>query len=259
MNIDTRQLKKFANNLIKIRKTSFPQIMNNVITTTTYEISNTLKKETIPKTFIKRNNFAPMSIRYNRVIGYNMNTMFGMVGQIQNAGQNNAKTMLEQNEKGEPIQSKSKHTTIGLKNIRTNNTFSKTIKKDKRITNLDPVPAQNILRNFRYNSNTDDKTLELTRLAGLIVSNKIKTLNKPLIARTKNNKLGIYSIKNSGDGKVKIEKLYSMKDKTTNIKKREWLKPTYEKQMNNLDRIYTRTAKAILDRNARAFKIEIRE
>lgn len=259
MNIDTSKLRKFGDNLIRIRKTSFPQIMNNVISTTTYEISNTLKKETIPKTFTKRNNFAPMSIRYNRAIGNNMNTMFGMVGQIQNAGQNNAKTLLEENEKGQPIESKTKHTVVGLKQIRTNNAFNKTIKKEDRLTNLDPVPAQHILRNFRFNSsNADDKDIELKRIIGLVASKRIKTLNKPIIARNKNNELGIYKIQNTGNNETKVEKLYKLSNKTTRIKKREWLKPTYEKQMKNLDQIYTKTAKNILDKNARAFQIQIK-
>lgn len=264
MHIDTNQLKKFGDNLIKINKISFPKIINNTINKTTYEIANKLKKEVIPNKFTKRNNFAPMTIRYNRAIGYNLNTMFGMVGQIANAGINNTKTLLEENELGKPIQSKTKHTLLGLKSIRTGNAFNKTIKKENRITNLKPILAQQILRNFRYISNNDTKqTLELSRVSGLIASNRIRTLNKPIIAYNKNNKLGIYKIEkinkeSKTDNKVKITKLYSLNDKTTSIKKTTWLKDTYEKQMNNIDKIYTETAKDILDKNARAFNIQIK-
>lgn len=271
MHIDTKQLKKFGDNLIKIQKTSFPKIINNVMNTAVYEISSKLKKETIPKKFVKRNNFAPMSIRYNRAIGYNLNTMFSMVGQIANAGANNTKTMLEENELGKPIQSRTKHTLLGLKSIRTGNTFSKTIKKENRLANLKPIPVQHILRNFRYinsnntieNTGSTNQTLELSRISGLIAGNRIKTLNKPIIARTKNNKLGIYRVEkinkeSKTDNKVKITKLYSLNNKTTNIKRTAWLKDTYEKEIKNIDKIYTKTAKNILDRNARAFNIQIR-
>lgn len=274
MHIDTKQLRKFGDNLIKIHKTSFPKIINNVMNTAVYEISNKLKKETIPKKFAKRNNFAPMSIRYNRAIGYNLNTMFSMVGQIQNAGINNTKTILEENELGKPVQSKTKHTLLGLKNIRTGNTFSKTIKKENRLTNLKPIPAQHILRNFRYinnktnnttpeNTNSTSQTLELSRISGLMAHNRIRTLNKPIIAGTKNNRLGIYRLEkinkeSKTDNRVKITKLYSLNSKTTNIKRTAWLKDTYEKELNNMDRIYIKTAKSILNRNARAFNMQMR-
>lgn len=264
MHIDTNQLKKFADNLVVIHKVSFPKIMNNLINKTTYEITNKLKKEVIPSRFKKRNNFAPMSIRYNRAVGYNLNTMFGMVGQIANAGTNNTKTLLEENELGKPIQAKTKHTLLGLKNIRTGNAFNKTIKKENRLTNLKPVLAEQILRNFRYISNNDTKqTLELSRVSGLVAHNRIRTLNKPIIAYNKNNKLGIYKVEkinkeSKTDNKVKITKLYSLNDKTTNIKRTTWLKDTYEKQLNNIDKIYIETAKDILDKNARAFNIQIK-
>ena len=274
MHIDTKQLRKFGDNLIKIHKTSFPKIINNVMNTAVYKISNKLKKETIPKKFVKRNNFAPMSIRYNRAIDYNLNTMFSMVGQIQNAGINNTKTILEENELGKPVQSKTKHTLLGLKNIRTGNTFSKTIKKENRLTNLKPIPAEHILRNFRYinnktnnttpeNTNSTSQTLELSRISGLMAHNRIRTLNKPIIARTKNNRLGIYRLEkinkeSKTDNRVKITKLYSLNSKTTNIKRTAWLKDTYEKELKNMDRIYTKTAKSILDRNARAFNMQMR-
>ena len=140
----------------------------------------------------------------------------------------------------------------------------KTIKKENRITNLKPILAQQILRNFRYTSNNDtDQMLELNRVSGLIAGNRIKTLNKPIIDYNKNNKLGIYKIEkinkeSKTDNKVKITKLYSLNNKTTSIKKTTWLKDTYEKQMNNIDKIYTETAKDILDKNARAFNIQIK-
>jgi hypothetical protein len=257
MNINTSKLKKFGGNLIKIRKITFPQIMNSVINTTVYSISTALKKETIPKTFTKRNNFAPMSIRYAKAVGYDMNTMSAMVGQLATAGQNNAKTLLEENELGKPIESKSKHTTIGLKNIRTGNTFSKTIKKENRLANLKPVPAEHILRNFRFKVESNNESLELKRLAGLIANNRIKTLNKPIIAHTE-NKIGIYKIEKTENSRVKINKLYSLKDKRTKIKKRLWLKTAYEKQLKDMDKIYIKTAKSIIDRNARAFHMAIR-
>ncbi|MDD2840321.1 MAG: hypothetical protein PHY80_04330, partial [Rickettsiales bacterium] len=100
MQINTNQLKQFSDNLIKIKTISFPEIMNRVLNTTAYNINNKLKKETIQNKFIKRNNFAPMSIRYTKAIGYDMNTMNAMVGQLTNAGTNNTKTILEENELG---------------------------------------------------------------------------------------------------------------------------------------------------------------
>jgi hypothetical protein len=75
MNLNTIQLNKFADNLIKIKTPTYPKIMSILLSTSAYEIYNRIKKETIPNTFIKRNNFAPLSIRYNRAIGYNMNTI----------------------------------------------------------------------------------------------------------------------------------------------------------------------------------------
>lgn len=195
LKINTNQLRKFGNNLIKINKITFPEIMNNVMNATTYDITKKLKKEVLPKKFIKRNNFAPMTIRYTKAIGYNMRTMHSIVGQIANAGTNNTKTILEESELGTSVESKSKHTLIGLNNIRSNNSFNKTIKKQNRITNLRPVSARHILRNFRdKDNNNDNSRLELSRIASLIATNRIKTLDKPVIANTKNNKLGIYEI-----------------------------------------------------------------
>ena len=165
MQINTNQLKKFGDNLIKIKTISFPEIMNRVLNTTAYNINNKLKKETIQNKFIKRNNFAPMSIRYTKAIGYDMNTMNAMVGQLTNAGTNNTKTILEENELGQSVTSKTKHTTLGLKTIRTGNTFTKTIKKENRITNLKPAPASHILRTFRFDTNQE--TLELSRISML--------------------------------------------------------------------------------------------
>lgn len=264
LNINTKQLTKFGNNLIKIRQITFPEIMNNVLTTATYNINNKLKKEVIQKRFVKRNNFAPMSIRYNRAIGYNLNTMFSMVGQIANAGTNNTKTILEENELGKPVQSITKHTTIGLKNIRTGNTFKKTIKKENRLTNLKPIPAQNILRTFRFNGNNTSQSTELSRISGLIANNRIKTLNKPVIAYNKDNKLGIYRVEktNKGsttDNRVNITKLYSLTNKTINIKRTTWLKDTYEAELNNnLDNIYTKVARHLMGKNARAFHNQLK-
>jgi len=267
MQINTNQLKQFGNNLIRIKTISFPEIMNRVLNTTAYNINNKLKKETIQNKFIKRNNFAPMSIRYTKAIGYDMNTMNAIVGQLTNAGTNNTKTILEENELGQTVTSRTKHTTLGLKTIRTGNTFNKTIKKEKRLTNLKPAPASHILRTFRFDTNQE--TLELGRIAMLIAHGRIKTLgSKPVIAHTKNNKVGIYRIIKQGDdnnsnsnttnNKVQITKLYSFNSKQTHIKKREWLKPTYESELNNMNKIYTQVAKNVIDSNARAFSIKLR-
>ncbi|HSQ97127.1 MAG TPA: hypothetical protein VLL98_00205 [Rickettsiales bacterium] len=277
MQINTNQLKQFGNNLIKIKIISFPEIMNRVLNTTAYNINNKLKKETIQTKFIKRNNFAPMSIRYTKAIGYDMNTMNAMVGQLANAGNNNTKTILEENELGQTVTSKTKHTTLGLKTIRTGNTFNKTIKKENRLANLKPAPASNILRTFRFDTNQE--TLELSRISMLIAHNRIKTWNnnsKPIIAYTKNNKVGIFRITKQGDNnnnnksnnnsatnntinnKLQITKFYSFNNKQTHIKKREWLKPTYESELNNMNKIYTQVAQNVIDSNARAFSIKIR-
>jgi len=261
MQINTNQLKQFGNNLIKIKTISFPEIMNRVLNTTAYNINNKLKKEIIQNKFIKRNNFAPMSIRYTKAIGYDMNTMNAMVGQLTNAGTNNTKTILEENELGTSVNAKTKHTTLGLKSIRTGNTFNKTIKKENRITNLKPAPASHILRTFRFN--TDQETLELSRIAMLIAHGRIKALgSKPVIAHTKNNKVGIYRIIKQGDSKednqVQITKLYSFNNKSTHIKKTEWLKPTYESELKDMNKIYTKVAQNVIDSNARAFSIKIR-
>jgi hypothetical protein len=259
MQINTNQLRQFGNNLIKIKTISFPEIMNRVLNTTAYNINNKLKKETIQTKFIKRNNFAPMTIRYTKAIGYDMNTMNAMVGQLTNAGTNNTKTILEENELGQTVNAKTKHTTLGLKTIRTGNTFNKTIKKENRISNLKPAPASHILRTFRFD--TDQETMELSRISMLIAYGRIKTLgNKPVIAHTKNNKVGIYRIIKQGDdtNQVQITKLYSFNNKSTHIKKREWLKPTYENELNNMDKIYTQVAQNVIDSNARAFSIKIK-
>ncbi|MDD2840743.1 MAG: hypothetical protein PHY80_06595, partial [Rickettsiales bacterium] len=167
-------------------------------------------------------------------------------------------------ELGQSVTSKTKHTTLGFKTIRTGNTFTKTIKKENRITNLKPAPATSILRTFRFNTNQE--TLELSRISMLIAHNRIKTLgNKPVIAHTKNNKVGIYRIikqgddnNNTTDNKVQITKLYSFNNKSTHIKKREWLKPTYESELKNMNKIYTQVAQNVIDSNARAFSIKIR-
>jgi hypothetical protein len=256
MQINTNQLRKFADNLIKIKTISFPQIINNLLNTTIYNISNNLKKEVIPKTFIKRNNFAPMSIRYDKAKGHNLNTMFAIVGQLQNAGQNNTKTILEENELGKPIQSKTKHTTLGLKTIRINNSFNKIIKKENRLTTLKPKLARNILQETYNKANNKQK--ELSCLSILLLKNKI-TLNNPVIAHTKENTIGVFKLKKSAEdkNKVNITKLYSLKNKTTPTKQRIWLKNTGEKQLNNLNPIYQKTAKNTLDKNARAFHTRI--
>jgi hypothetical protein len=264
MQINTNHLKKFGNNLIKIKTISFPEIMNRVLNTTAYNINNKLKKEIIQTKFIKRNNFAPMSIRYTKAIGYDMNTMNAMVGQLANAGNNNTKTILEESELGTSVNAKTKHTTLGLKTIRTGNTFTKTIKKENRISNLKPAPASHILRTFRFDTNQE--TMELSRISMLIAYSRIKTLgNKPVIAHTKNNKVGIYRIikqgddnNNTTDNKVQITKLYSFNSKQTHIKKREWLKPTYENELKNMNKIYTQVAQNVIDSNARAFSIKIK-
>jgi hypothetical protein len=202
-----------------------------------------------------------MSIRYTKAIGYDMNTMNAMVGQLTNAGTNNTKTILEENELGQTVNAKTKHTTLGLKTIRTGNTFSKTIKKENRLSNLKPAPASHILRTFRFN--TDQETLELSRIAMLIAHSRIKTLgSKPIIAHTKNNKVGIYRIikqgNNKEDNQVQITKLYSFNNKSTHIKKTEWLRPTYESELKDMNKIYTKVAQNVIDSNARAFSIKIR-
>jgi hypothetical protein len=239
--------------------------MNDVISTTVYEISNKLKKETIPKTFVKRNNFAPMSIRYDKARGKDLNTMFGMVGQLQYAGQNNTKTLLEENELGKPIESKTKHTTIGLKTIRINKSFSRTIKKENRLTNINPIPAENILKNYRQYQKQDEdinnKNTELSRIARLVLKTETTNiLNKPIIAYTKRGNLGIFKIEeiNPDINKVKINKLYSLKDKTTKIKQRLWLKEAYTERLNNLGEIYIKAAKNLLGRNANAFNMRVK-
>ena len=195
-----------------------------------------------------------------------MNTMNAIVGQLANAGTNNTKTILEENELGTSINAKTKHTTLGLKSIRTGNTFSKTIKKENRLSNLKPAPASHILRTFRFNTDQDSQTTELSRILMLIAHSRIKTLgNKPVIAHTKNNKIGIFRITKQGDGnnnkednKVQITKLYSFNNKSIHIKKREWLKPTYESELKNMNKIYTKVAQNVVDSNARALSIKIR-
>ena len=122
----------------------------------------------------------------------------------------------------------------------------------------------------------------------LIANNRIKTWNnnnnnsKPIIAHTKNNKVGIFRIIKQGDdnnnsssnnnnskinnnainnttnNKLQITKLYSFNNKSTHINKREWLKPTYESELKNMNKIYTQVAQNVIDNNARAFSIKIR-
>jgi hypothetical protein len=193
-----------------------------------------------------------------------------MVGQLQNAGRDNTKTILEENELGKSVRSKTKHTLLGLKTIRTNKSFTKTIKKENRLTTLKPITAKNILQEARNNANnsrnnknniTNNPSEELSNISKLLLRNQI-TLNKPIIAHTKKNTVGIFEINKSTEDKNKtnIKKLYDLRNKTTNIKKRIWLKNTGEEQLNsnNLNKIYYKTAKNILDRNARVFNVRIK-
>jgi hypothetical protein len=189
--------------------------------------------------------------------------MHSMAEQLQHAGRDNTKTILEENELGKSVQSKTKHTVLGLKTIRTNKSFTNTIKKENRLTNLKPKPASDILKNYRYDKENNydyNKKQELSRITGLIADNRLK-LDKPIIAHTKKNTIGIFEINKSTEdkNKVNIKKLYSLKDKTTNLKQRIWLKNTGEEQLNNnnLSKIYYKTAKNLLDRNARAFHASI--
>lgn len=260
LNLDTSQLQALGDNLIHIKRTTFPQICNQLLSVSAFEISNTVKQKTLPKYFKLRNKFAPLTIRYNRAQGYNLDTMFSMVGQLQNFGSRQTKTHLEENELGKDITASTTHTVIGLPGIRQGQSFSGTIKKNKYISKLKPVLAKNILCNFRYNDSNNNANLELSRISGLVATGRINTLNnKPIVAHNKQGKLGVYEVTPAGISKVQIKKLYSLKGKTTKLKQaRPWLKTAYSQVLqHNLSELYQKTARYWLEKNKQAFRARI--
>lgn len=260
LHLNINQLKAFEDNLIRIKHITFPQICNQLLSVSAFEISNTVKQKTLPQYFKLRNKFAPLTIRYNRAQGYNLDTMFSMVGQLQNFGSRQTKTHLEENELGKDITASTTHTVIGLPSIRQGQSFSGTVKKNKYISKLKPVLAQNILRNFRYNDSNSNTNLELSRISGLVAMGRINTLNnKPVIAHNKQGQLGVYEITPTGISKVRIKKLYSLKGKTTKLQQaRPWLKTAYSQVLqHNLPELYQKTARYWLEKNKQAFNARI--
>lgn len=48
LNLNTSQLQAFGDNLLWIKRTTFPQICNQLLTTSAFEISQTVQQKTLP-------------------------------------------------------------------------------------------------------------------------------------------------------------------------------------------------------------------
>ncbi len=232
IDVDVKDIKKLTDNLKQVHKNAFPKTLWYTLNSMAKEASLN-GKENIAKSFILRNKYIQGSVGYNSKKSFNISSMESCAGQFavykgKHTGQ------LEKQEFGKSVIAKGKYTFAATPSARGGN-YSKTIRKRNFLNSLG---VKNLSDFVQYP--TKDSSKQAAQAQAFSIRNK-KKINV-LLTNRKGQK-GIYTV-----SKRSVSLLYDLRNKKTNIKRTQWLKPASDKAAAQAERIYMVEAQKRMDR-----------
>lgn len=233
-NVDLKDVKQFTDNAKacdKAAKLTVKRTLNKLA----FETSNTAKTKTLPETFTLRNRYIASTVRYESVRGTgDIDSMASFAGQMSSF-KGKKTNQLEHQELGKPVVAKGKYTKAATAFSRSGN-YKKRIAKSRRFATLKGKKGIVTIKDIAMHPSK----YELSQ-AVKIAKKRNEEYN--LVSETKKGVKGIFRVtKNS------VKLLYRFTDKSNKIKRREWLRPTSERVMKNVDKYYAAEAHRTLEK-----------
>lgn len=246
--VDNNDLKKFKKNLENVNKYAYPDTVRSTLTKMAYETGEQYKKNVKNELVIRggASNIVLKSIHYEKAqfSEKDVNKMEALVGQ-QNKTFGRKTEQLKQQEFGESLIAKGKHTPKATKFTRKGN-FKRFVPKENLIARTN---AKRIGDVAKYPVKGDVK--QQFKQAIAVVHRTHKTINFIPDKETTGHKYGIFKFWDSGTiikhgkkhAKGKAAKLlYSFKNKVQRLHARPMLKPAADKIAPMGGKIFTQEA-----------------
>lgn len=238
--IDAKDIQKLTDNLRKSSKSDYPLAVRGTLNSLAFETSNIAKTKIIPEVFTTRNSYIQGTVGYKRCDNtFNIASMQSFAGQFA-VSKGKPTGQLAKQETGSPIIAKGAYTFVATPTAR-GGSYKKTIRKSNRFSGLEVYKLGNLVR-----TPTKDQRKEIPQAIGYAERHH-KTFaviaHSPLYLR-----YGIFKILPSGKA-GRASMLYSLKDKKTNIKRHEWLRPSASIATAKVEQLYTKEAHKRLEKS----------
>lgn len=230
--VDTKDVRKLTDNLKRLNKNAFPKTiwytLNRMARGTALQ-----GKQNIAKSFTIRNKYIQGSVGFKSKKTFDINSMESDAGQFavykaKPTGQ------LEKQEFGIAVNAKGKYTFAATPSAR-GGSYKKAVKKSNLLNSLNVRKLNNLVAN-----QTKDNTKQSKQAQAYAIRHN-KKINV-MLTNSKGHK-GIYTV-----SKKSVSLLYDLRNRKTNIKKTEWLKPASDKVIAKADRIYVSEARKRLEK-----------
>lgn len=233
-NVDLKDIKQFENNAKDCNSTA-KLTVKRTLNKLAFETSNISKNETLPQTYTLRNNYIASTVRYESVRGTgDIESMASFAGQMSSF-KGKKTNQLELQELGKPVVAKGKYTKAATAFSRSGS-YKKRIARSRRFATLKGKKGIVTIK-------------DIAMYPSKFVLNQAVAIAEKwneeyyLIAETKKGVKGIFKVR-----KNSVKLLYRFTDKANKIKQRQWLRPTAERVMKNVDTYYTAEAKRTLEK-----------
>lgn len=234
-NVDLKDITQFENNAKDCdyaTKLTVKRTLNKLA----FETSNLSKIKTLPQTYTLRNKYIASTVRYESVRGSgNIDSMASFAGQMSSF-KGKKTNQLELQELGKPVVAEGKYTKAATAFSRSGS-YKHLISRSRKFASL-KASKGGIVR-----------IKDIAMYPSKFVLDQAVAIAKKwnekynLVAQTQKGVKGLFKVtKNS------VELLYRFTDKSNKIKRREWLRPTSERVMKNVDTYYTAEAKRTLEK-----------
>lgn len=140
ININSTALVQHTNRLEKMHRSALPNAVRNTLNNAVYDVKTNSMPKKAGATFQRRNpNFFKSQSRFENAKGFDVNSMKATIGFVEGGlkgGNNYAVKDLESQEHGGNIDKKS---FIPLNESRTGKSYSKNVRSNARLTNIDRI------------------------------------------------------------------------------------------------------------------------
>ena len=234
INVDFKQVTTLRKLLEDMPRSAFPLAVRGTLNSFAYNTADYAKTTQLDSMFVLRNSFIKGSVRYQNSSGsLRIPQMVSFAGQLA-VYKGRPTRQLEIQEKGLPIVSSGKYSLKALKSVRSGS-FSRPVRPANYMEKLGVVKLDELV-----NKVTPVKGKELAQAVAFATKHK-KTIK--VIASTSKKSRGVFKVTSKS-----VQKLYSFKDKTTNIEKKEWLAQSTSTVMKQAQTIFNKEAQRQMEK-----------
>lgn len=232
IDIDVNDMKKLTENLKHIHKEAYPKTLWYTLNSMAKEAA-IQGKENIQKSFTLRNKYIQGSVGYNSKKTFDINSMEACAGQFA-VYKGKPTGQLEKQEFGKSVLAKGKYTFAATPSAR-GGSYNKVIRRNNQFNNLNIKKLSDIVKNP-----TKDNSKQVSQAQAFAIRNN---KNLKILLTTRKGSKGIFTVSHKS-----VSLLYNLRNKKTNIKQTQWLKPASDKVVSQAGRIYMIEARKRLER-----------